>query len=168
MIRPSSKVHTLHVIVKVKYNDTRNFHLISTTVAKTLETAYPEEEIRASIAAGCSECVLSAHTSTTPYKMLLIIQCLRIFLKQLPQRMSWRGSEWILEKRVCIHGKLPRWALGQGSKKKNNSESRTVGFCLAKPKVAPDVRAGWRDRGAFHNCLFKRLPLYFYALACFT
>jgi len=115
MICQSSKAHNFHVRVKVKYNDTSNFCLFSTAVAKTLETAYPEEEIRDSTAAGCSEHVLSARTSTTPCKMLLIIARLQTFLKQPGVTPNTR------KKKVSIHGKPSQVSsCGQGSKERNS------------------------------------------------
>lgn len=107
---------------KVKYNDTNNFCLISTSVAKPPETAYPGEELRASTAAGCSECVWSAHTSTTPHKVSLITQCLQTFSpKQAPQQMSWEAAaapNEYLEKIYPFMGSFPGALLARKVKRK--------------------------------------------------
>lgn len=100
-------------------------------------------------------CAISTHIYHTIQDVTDNSMSTDFFLKQPPQQMSWEAGAALnkyVKKRYPSMVSLPRWPLGQGSKEKNDSESRTVGFCLAKPEVAPDTRAGQRERGAFHNC----------------
>lgn len=148
---------------KVKYNDTNNFCLISTSVAKPPETAYPGEELRGSTAAGCSECVWSAHTSTTPHKESLITQCLQTFSQS---KLLSRWTEKLLRlrmniwKNMSIHGKFPRCTLGQESKEKMTE------------KVAQSKQHWLQELAEVSEgpstTLCKCLSSQIYALPCFT